>query len=161
MIFTNLILSSILSLQPVEGFETSMNYGFNINYTTNEITLFSKKKDLLDDEENIRLISYLQSVDLIFQDIYEYTKPNLYKQINNNLTAGELNPVANFFFKNNLWDLAFASANVFNYLIFNIDSLYPIYSVVLNAAEIWAISTWSIATTNEINVEASLFIYTF
>ena len=163
MFFTNLIISSLLNFQSIDIPEES-SQEFKDDLTTNNFIsgIFShRKEEVLSEKENIRLVTYLQSVDLVYQDIYEYTKPYLYKPINKDYTAGELNPVANFFFKNNLWDLAFVSANAFNYLIFNTDFLYPVYSIVLNAAEIWAISTWSAAATNGINVEATLFIHTF
>jgi hypothetical protein len=125
---------------------------------------YSTNNKIYSDYDKIKMFYYIQSVNLVYQDIYEYTKPNLYKSYSENgkeYVAGELNPVADVFFKNNLWDVAFICANAFNYFMFNVDGFSYLYSTVLAAAEIWAISTWDNPSEKKINVKATLFVYTF
>lgn len=107
---------------------------------------------------------YFQSAALIYKDIYECTKPSLYKVLSINgieYQVGEKNPVADLFFKNNLWDLAFVCANAFNYFMFNVDDFYYLYSTALSVAEILAIASWGDTMSEGLNAKANLFVITF
>ncbi len=168
MAVTNLIINSLLTLHPVQNGFLLEDIGIlSDNQTAIMETLAEppvQKSETRSDYQLLKMFNYSQAVYLIYQDIYVYTKPGLYKthivdglDIRNN----EMNPVANLFFKNNLWDLAFISANVFNYLIYSDDDLYYIYSVLLSMAEVWAISTWDGTSTQNMNVSATVFALTF
>ncbi len=168
MILTNMIISTILSLQDFNSNGFFKNNSFDSMFSNKIIV--SDQNDLHNnsmfnnDVQLEKIIYYLKSVNLIYEDIYDYTKPNLYKRYSyngSNYISHELNPIANLFFKNNLWDLAFVSANLFNYMIYNVDAISYFYAVGLNIAEIFAISSWSPLATAEINVYTPVFIYMF
>lgn len=169
MMLTNMIMSSILSLLNINSNDFSFNSNSFEDILPNQI-IVTDQNDLNNtglfnnDRQFEKVIYYFQSVDLIYEDIYNYTKPNLYKKYSfnsNDYIARERNPIADIFFKNNLWDLAFLSANLFNYMIYNLDDFYYFYAVGLNVAEIFAISSWSVLATTEVNVYTPVFIYIF
>ena|SRR5271157_10719 len=155
MILTNLIISSLFAFE-LEASDPRLlqNDVFLEQRTAPEKMLF------LSDEDISKTIDYVQAFNLVYQDIYVYTKPALNKEYSingQNYTAGELNPVANMFFKNNLWDLAFISAGIFNYFMFNNEYLSTAYSIALDILEIWAISTRQSTTTRQISVNAIIY----
>ncbi len=161
MELTNLILSSIFTLEIQSGGESNA-FKPPENIVTNNV--FIDRNSDFSDEEITKTLEYVQSFNLIFQDILIYTKEGLYKEYTSggqSYTAYEMNPVANLFFKNNLWNAAFVSANAFNYFMFNNKYISTVYSIALYLAEIWAISTWQPTTTRVINVNAIIYEYMF
>jgi hypothetical protein len=157
MAITNFIVSSIFALEIQGGniFDPE-NLPENISINHN----ISEESRSLSDEDISKTFDYVQSFNLIYQDIFNYTMPGLgtqYSAGGHNYTANEANPVANVFFKNNLWGLAFISANTFNYYMFNNPYLSAAYAVILEVAEVWSISTWQHTTARQMNVSAIIY----
>jgi hypothetical protein len=147
MFLTNVILSTILAIHPISHMGNTNNVR------------------VMNDNQAIKAMFYLQSFDLIYKDIYDYTMPNLNKEryiLHKYQSPGERNPVAGLFFQYNLWDAAFIGANALNLYIMNLDdSFFKFYAPVLSAVEVLAISTWGKWTSDKINIKAELFVYTF
>lgn len=144
---TNLIISSMLMMN-------SPVVGGNFN------TVSVKPADA------IKIAYTAQVVNLIYEDIYLCTKPNVYKWHDlpngDNIYAGENNPVANLFFKRNLWDIAFLSASAVSILALNLDDNFShIANIGLSLAEMACISHWDMLKNRNINVKAVLFVYQF
>ncbi|MGA2143097.1 MAG: hypothetical protein ABSG94_11850 [Brevinematales bacterium] len=155
MSLTNLILSYVFALEIQSG--SSFNQEPEIISINHNI---SEENRTFGDEDIARALDYVQSFDLVYQDMFIYTMPGLGTQYSAGgrfYTAGEGNPVANMFFKNNLWDMAFISANAFNFYMFNNRYLSAIYAIALDVAEVWAISTWQPTTARQINVSAIIY----
>lgn len=118
---------------------------------------------------NIILAMLIQSSYLIHYDIYALTKPNYirnyqYKGIQYDST--EFNPIANLFFRNDLWDLGYTLALGANiaatYYLNKIDSKYAKYYLsALSIVEVLAISTWENFSKNKIKVNALVVYETF
>ncbi len=160
MAFTNFIISSLMALEGPNVEKPD----FNMQFSPAPVIEPGRKAAVMEDDDIARVLAFAQSFNLVYQDIYIYTKPALYRGYSNggyNYISGELNPVANLFFSNNLWDLAFISANAFNYMMFSNKYLSYVYSVGLELIEVWAISTWQPTTARQINVNAVLYVHMF
>lgn len=155
MALTNLIVSSLFALE--------IQSGGSFDQETGSISIdhyISGESRTLGDEDIAKALDYAQSFDLVYQDMFIYTMQGLgaqYSAGGRYYTADEGNPVANMFFKNNLWGLAFISASAFNYYMFNNRYLSTVYAIVLDVAEVWAISTWQPVTKRRINVSAIIY----
>jgi hypothetical protein len=169
MLLTNIVFSFFLNYQPfvlpeytfirmADSKNLSMIYQFPRSKKNIQKTVWYS------DYQLIKAGSFLQSVGLIYLDIYTYTRPNLYQPhvVNGKiLKPGEANPIADLFFKNNLWDFAFVCANAVNLVFYSNDNLYYLYSSALTIAEVFAISTWDRFSDKKIDLHANVFTLTF
>lgn len=120
-------------------------------------------------------LGFLGNCQLVYRDIYDYTKTGIQQ-----FGGKECNPIANEFWKDNQWDLGYASAIgaqiAGNYIAYEIDksgTLAKFLNVVIGFCEVSAISTsdhaWENKKTNEawrkkfpeINVQANFVIGTW
>ena len=191
MLLTNLIISSILSLNSITLFS---NNNYEIKNPVNTNTSYN----FLKDENNFFKISskalLVNSVSLIYTDIFVCTKPNYIRtnininisseikfdmfnnryvtnnnfETNLNIAYYEENPVAHLFFKNSLWELGFLAANSFNILAISylnqIDAsgiLGYTYILTLSILETAAIMSWKKETFIPKDLRVDFPIITF
>jgi hypothetical protein len=127
----------------------------------------------------ILLTLMIQNANLIHIDIFECTKPNYYRQFYLKTThkkyngSVEANPIADYFFSRNLWELGFFTALTTEYLgvflLQNIDksnTLSVVFLEIVNALEVVAFYSWASdpATTTAIkckSVFATVYFYRF
>lgn len=174
MLLTNLILSSLILIKSpliLDSFSCN-NFSSNINFN------------------DCFLINYITSVWLIYQDIFEYTKKEITipKYITHTLytkhsydseydivetktpfTRREGNPIANFFWEKNLWELGYLTAISLNTVIvsyFNkIDNskfISSLYLTAINICEFYAIMLWEKISNNpSFYTYVPIFYYSF
>jgi hypothetical protein len=73
--------------------------------------------------DNDRLINYIESSRLVYTDIYQATKPfykKCFKLPRVSITISEINPIADVLFQQNFWDLGFTAALSANILALNL-----------------------------------------
>lgn len=92
---------------------------------------------------NIQDGMLLQTFALNYEDEFVYTKPNVFKYYQN-FYAGEANPIANVFFKDNLWGLYYIGGDCLEYAAIKKTSktVGQIINIVCTLAEIECIHSW-------------------
>ena len=149
--FTNVMLSALISM-------SSMSY--DTVKPQDKLFQFNSK------------MNYLQSISLIYTDIFDLTKKykNKINIDNEGIThvSEERNPIANAYWNNNLWELGYLSAIGVEYIFINTfdtidESGVASYAVTLliNISEIIVSSHWIDTFKLNKNVYTTVFTYQF
>jgi hypothetical protein len=161
--FTNLIIAMVLSTNSLVAHDNS--------YPKQETNAFKLSSQ----------VALINNYYLIYTDIFTCTKTYYNKSFDSatnynsdgtysyiHYSNSEANPVADIFWRDNAWEIGYASAVILNTVVVNylnnIDNtgiLGFTYTTILSIAELQAIFAWSYNSDFKINIKSQILTITF